>query len=73
MRSPKSTLDRWRVAQQMLDETGRVPGVAEANALTCIQGLVNAGDMDGAAVWNGVLDAIEELRRDRPTPSEQLH
>jgi hypothetical protein len=57
----------------MLDETGRAPGVAEANALACIQGLASAGDMNGVAVWNGVLDAIEELRRDTPTPSEQLH
>ena len=69
MTSRNDKLDRWRVAQQMLDESGRAPGVAEANAVACIQGLANAGDGERFLPWPGLSPSRTMTTMARPDES----
>ena len=35
--------------------------------------MLDAGDVDGYAVWKRTLDAIEDMQRDAPRPGEHRH
>ncbi len=35
--------------------------------------LLEAGDLDGCAVWQRIVKAVEELQRAKPEQSEKVH
>ncbi len=35
--------------------------------------MLNAGDVDGYAVWKRIVDAINDMQRDTPRPGEHRH
>ena len=35
--------------------------------------MLNAGDMDGCAVWLRIMDAIRDMQRETPRPGERRH
>lgn len=63
-------LDIWRSAKLLLDSHG-------ANADQVAQAKMDAmrvkGDAEGVAVWQRILAAISELRRERPIRDESVH
>ena len=63
-------LDIWRSAKLLLDSHG-------ANAGQVAQSKMDAmrvkGDAEGVVVWQRILAAISELRRERPIGNESLH
>jgi hypothetical protein len=61
------------MAAWLLKRTGWAPSAAEALALKCVQVAVADEDQDGIARWNKVVDAIEELRGQKPTFGQQVH
>ena len=63
-------LDIWRSAQllvRILDQDA--PNHAALNA----DAMLEAGDLDGYAVWRRILRAVEELQRAEPKPGEAVH
>jgi hypothetical protein len=47
---------------------------AEFHAAQKVDALMEEGDMTGAHVWKGVLEAVEELRsRSLPKPGSTIH
>ncbi len=35
--------------------------------------MLDAGDVDGYAVWKRIMDAIKDMQRETPRPGEQRH
>ena len=35
--------------------------------------MLDAGDVDGYAVWKRIVDAIKDMERETPRPGEQRH
>ncbi len=35
--------------------------------------MLDAGDLDGYAVWKRIVDAIKDMQRETPRPGEQRH
>ncbi len=66
-----SDLDIYRSAKLLVDQHGEdAPIFAAQHADACLE----AGDLDGKAVWMGVIRAIEELTNtETPESGEPLH
>ncbi len=56
--------DSWRSAKLLVDRHGKE---APVHAAMQPDELLEAGDMDGRAVWLRVLRAVKELLRTEPT------
>ena len=54
--------DIWRAARLLIDQHGEDAALRAAQRA---DELLEAGDMDGVAVWRRITAAIEELRRGR--------
>ena len=54
--------DIYRAAKLVIDQQGDVAGDFAAGRADL---LLEDGDMEGAAVWRRILEAIEELQRGR--------
>ena len=54
--------DIFRAAKLLIDKHGNDAAIRAAQRA---DGLLNGGDMDGAAVWRQILEAIDELTRGR--------
>jgi hypothetical protein len=54
--------DIFRAAKLLIDQHG---DDAAMRAAQRADGLLEEGDVDGAAVWRQILEAIEELQRGR--------
>jgi hypothetical protein len=54
--------DIFRAAKLLIDQHVNDAAIRAAQRA---DGLLNGGDMDGAAVWRQILEAIEELTRGR--------
>ncbi len=66
-----SDLDIYRSAKLLIDQHGEdAPIFAAMQADKCLEG----GDLDGKAVWMGVIRAIKELTNtETPESGEPLH
>ena len=53
-------IDIWRTAWLMVE---RYDGGAGFEAAARADELMEAGDLDGAATWRRILDAVEEFQR----------
>ncbi len=63
-------LDIYRSAQVLVKRHGPdapIHAAMRANAM------LEAGDLDGSAVWKRVLAAVEELQKTEPRPVEKVH
>ncbi len=62
-----SDLDIYRSARLLIDQHGEdAPIFAAMQADKCLE----AGDLDGKAVWMGVIRAIKELLNQQPPSSD---
>jgi hypothetical protein len=55
-------IDIWRLARQVI---AAFDDCAEIHATTREHRLLELGDVDGAAVWRRVLEAIQTLKADK--------
>ena len=58
-----SNSDTFRTAARLLEQhgdTATIRAAMEADAL------LDAGDLDGAATWRRILDAVKELQDEKP-------
>lgn len=65
-----SDLDIYRTASVLIREHG---DEAELVAAMRADSFLDAGDIDGSAVWKRVLRAIKEIRRDEPREGEAVN
>ena len=77
MLSPTSTgytmveeIEIWRAANQFVKRYGED---ARIEAAKRIDAMLEAGDLDGAAVWKRIFKAVEELQRAIPGSGEVAH
>ena len=63
-------IDIFRSAKLLLDKHGRD---AQLIAIKRATKMLDAGDMDGYAVWKRILGAIKDTERETPHPGEQEH
>ncbi len=65
-----SDLDIYRTAAVLIKQHGQD---APIHAAMRADVLLEAGDMDGLAVWKRILRAVEELEGTLPKPGEAVH
>ncbi len=65
-----SDLDIYRSARLLIDQHGED---AARHAAKRADALLEAGDMEGKAVWLNIREAIEELQRTQPRRDEPTH
>ena len=65
-----SDLDIWRAAQVMSKRYG--DGAATEAAQRANE-FLDQGNLDGQRVWMRIVQAIEELQRERPRAGEAVH
>ncbi len=63
-------LDIYRPAQVLVKRHGQD---APIEAAMRADAMLEAGDLDGCAVWKRVLQAVGELQRARPGPDVAVH
>ncbi len=63
-------LDIWRAAQVMIKRYG--DGAATEAAMRADE-FLDQGIIDGKRVWMRIVQAIEELQRERPGDREAVH
>ena len=63
-------LDMYRAANLLVKQHG---AEATIHAAMNADAMLDKGDLDGAAVWRRIVQAIEELQRARPWPGEKQH
>ena len=64
-----TTLDIWRSAWVLLNRYG---DGASLHAASNCDAMLDAGDMDGRAVWLRIHDAVVELGRTAPSEGERV-
>ena len=57
-----NTLDIYRAAKRLVDQHGEDPPIRAAERA---DELLEAGDIEGAAIWRSIMGAIQELQRGR--------
>ncbi len=65
-----SDLDLWRAAQVMVKHYG--DGAATEAAMRADE-FLDQGNIDGKRIWTRIMQAIEELQRERPGDGEAVH
>ncbi len=65
-----SDLDIYRSAQVLVKQHGPE---APTHAAMRADAMLEAGDLDGVAVWRRILRAVEELQRVGPVPGVRVH
>ncbi len=65
-----SDLDLWRAAQVMVKRYGKD---AATEAAMRADEFLDQGIIDGQRLWMRIIQAIEELQRERPTEGEAVH
>ncbi len=63
-------IDIFRSANALVKQHGED---APIQAAMRADELLEAGDLDGAAVWRRILRAVEELQGTEPKPGEAVH
>ncbi len=64
------TLDIYRSANVLVKRHGED---APIQAAIRADAMLEAGDLDGCAVWRGILRAVEEMQREIATAGDQIH
>ncbi len=65
-----SDLDIYRAANELIKQHG---DEAPIHAAMKADELLEAGDMDGKAVWVRIMKAVEELLSDKQTDGATIH
>ncbi len=65
-----SDLDLWRAARIMVKRYG--DGAATEAAMRADE-FLDQGNLDGERLWLRIMQAIEELQRERPRDGEAVH
>ena len=65
-----SDLDLWRAANIMIKRYG--DGAATEAAMRADE-FLDQGSIDGQRLWMWIVQAIEELQRERPRDGEAVH
>ncbi len=65
-----SDLDLWRAAQVMVKRYGKD---AATEAAMRADEFLDQGNLDGKRLWMRIMQAIEELQRERPGRGEAVH
>ena len=60
-----SDLDIYRAAKVLMEHYGEVAPLLATKRAT---EMLDAGDVDGYAVWKRILRAVEEMQRTEPEP-----
>ncbi len=63
-------IDIFRAATVLIKEHGHD---AQLVAIRRATKMLDAGDVDGYAVWKRIVDAIEDMQRETPRPGEHRH
>ena len=63
-------IDNWRSANVMVKRYGEEAALEAAKRA---DEFLEAGDLDGCAVWKRVIAAIAELQKTEPQTCEQVH
>ncbi len=63
-------IDIFRAAALLIKERG---DDAQLVAIKRATEMLDAGDVDGYAVWKRIVDAIKDTQREKPRPGEQRH
>ena len=63
-------IDIYRAAKLLIDKHG---GDADVIAIKRATKMLDAGDVDGYAVWKRIVEAIKDMQRETPRPGEQKH
>ena len=63
-------LDIYRSAKLLIEQHG---ADALIEAAMRVDAMLEAGDLDGRAVWQRVLAAVEELLRTEPAGRDRVH
>ncbi len=63
-------LDIWRSANLLLKRHGEDTPIEAAMRADA---MLEAGDLDGYAVWKRILRAVEELQGTDPAPGTRVH
>ena len=65
-----SDLDIFRSAHALIQQHG---DEAAIQAAMQEDAMIEKGDLDGAAVWRRIVNAVEELQREEPATGERRH
>ena len=65
-----SDLDLWRAANVMIKRYG--DGAATEVAMRADE-FLDQGNLDGQRLWMRIVQAIEEMQRERPRDGEAVH
>ncbi len=65
-----SDIDIYRSAQILVKQHGQD---ALIHAAMRADAMLEAGDLDGCAVWKRILRVVEELQREIATAGDQIH
>ena len=63
-------IDIFRSAKLLIDKHGHD---AQLRAIKRATKLLDAGSVDGYAVWKRIVEAIKDTERETPRPGEQRH
>ena len=63
-------IDIYRSAKLLIDKHG---DDADVIAIRRATKMLDAGDVDGYAVWKRIVGAIKDTQRETPRPDEQRH
>ncbi len=63
-------IDIYRSAKLLIDKHGDEAAIIAIKRAT---EMLDAGDVDGYAVWKRIVDAIKDMQRETPRPGEQRH
>ena len=63
-------IDVFRSAAMLIKEHGHD---AQLLAIKRATKMLDAGDVDGYAVWNRIVDAIKDIQQETPRPGEHRH
>ncbi len=63
-------IDIFRSAKLLIDRHG---DDAQLVAIKRATKMLDAGDVDGYAVWKRIVDAIKDVQRETPRPGEHQH
>ncbi len=65
-----SDLDIYRSAHVLIQQHGEW---AAMEAAMKADAMLDKGDLDGAAVWRRIVEAINEIQREKPVKGERRH
>ena len=65
-----TNLDVYRSAHALIQQHGEAAAIEAAMKADA---MLDKGDLDGAAVWRGIVAAINDIQRDEPAVGERRH